>query len=198
MSYFSKKRFTMRQVVGLLTVVFLGITAFAYAVNITYTFSSGSPIRASEMNQNFTAVKNAIDALEAKDAGLITSGDVNFLVGKTFFGSSDQSGGIEWKMEIAFTSNTDLSIMLYDGINLPATYPCKYKIGAGFINLYSCDYGGGYAQGIGVLADVKIATVTYNATVRKQVKGLSLLGNSMMNTRLPYLSHFYFTIEVDA
>lgn len=62
---FNKKRFTMRQVVGLLTVVFLGIAVIAYAVNIPNSFTSGNPIRSSEVNANFNAVKNAVDALEA-------------------------------------------------------------------------------------------------------------------------------------
>lgn len=35
MNYLSKKIFTMRQVVGLLTVVFLGIGVMAYAVSFT-------------------------------------------------------------------------------------------------------------------------------------------------------------------
>lgn len=187
MSYFDKKRFTMRQVVGLLIIVFLGITAAAYAVNITYAFTSGSPIKASEMNQNFADVKNAVDALEAKDAGLITPGDLNSLVGKKFGGTN--SG---WNMLITFTSNTELDILLYDGNLSQATYKCKYNIGTGFISLYSCDYGSGFAPGMGVLSEVKIQTITINSKPYKTISGLSLLGNSMMNTQLPYLSHFYF------
>lgn len=66
MSYFNKKRFSMRQVVGLLTIVFLGIAVITYAaVNIPYTFSSGQTAKAGEVNANFNAVKTAIDALEA-------------------------------------------------------------------------------------------------------------------------------------
>ena len=37
MKYLSKKRFTMRQVVGLLTIVFLGIAAITYA-GVIYRF----------------------------------------------------------------------------------------------------------------------------------------------------------------
>ncbi|MFZ3090211.1 MAG: hypothetical protein WA240_06290 [Nitrospirota bacterium] len=65
MNYFNKKSFTMRQVVGLLTIVFLGIAVIAYAVTIPNTFNNGDPISSSQMNLNFTAVKNAIDVLEA-------------------------------------------------------------------------------------------------------------------------------------
>lgn len=52
MRYFSKKRFTMRQVVGLLVIVFLGITVIAYAVTVDFT--PGSTISS-------TAVENAIN-----------------------------------------------------------------------------------------------------------------------------------------
>lgn len=52
MSYFSKKRFTMRQVIGLLTIVFLGIVAVAYAVTVDFT--PGTTISS-------TAVENAIN-----------------------------------------------------------------------------------------------------------------------------------------
>ena len=63
MKYFSKKRFTMRQVVGLLTGVFLGITVIAYAaVTVPNTFSSGTTISSSQVNANFTALGNAMPA----------------------------------------------------------------------------------------------------------------------------------------
>ncbi len=64
MRYFNKKRFTMRQVIGLLTIVFLGIVAIGYAVTIPHTFTSGTTISSSQVNANFTAVKTAIDTLE--------------------------------------------------------------------------------------------------------------------------------------
>ena len=49
MSYFNKRRFTMRQIVGLLIIVFLGITVIAYAaVNIPNTFAPNTTISASQ------------------------------------------------------------------------------------------------------------------------------------------------------
>jgi hypothetical protein len=66
MSYFNKKKFTMRQMIGLLTIVFLGVAAIGYTVTIPNSFTGGNPILASEMNTNFTALKTAVDALEAK------------------------------------------------------------------------------------------------------------------------------------
>ena len=72
MRYFSKKRFTMRQVVGLLTGVFLGITVIAYAaVTVPNTFSSGTTISSAQVNANFTALGNAMPA--AKTNGGNTS-----------------------------------------------------------------------------------------------------------------------------
>ncbi len=65
MSYFSIKRFSLRQVVILLSIVFAGIAIISYAtVTIPNTFSSGSTISSSQMNANFTAVKDAIDPLQ--------------------------------------------------------------------------------------------------------------------------------------
>jgi hypothetical protein len=72
MKYFSKKRFTMRQVVGLLTFVFLGITVIAYAaVTIPNTFSSGTTISSSQVNANFTALGNAMPAVKTATTAYI-------------------------------------------------------------------------------------------------------------------------------
>jgi hypothetical protein len=60
MSYFNKKSFTMRQVIGLLTIVFLGISAITYAVSFT-DFTSGTTISSSEMNTKLNALKDAIN-----------------------------------------------------------------------------------------------------------------------------------------
>ncbi len=61
MKYFSKKRFTTRQVIGLLTIVFLGITVIAYAVSIPNTFGTGQTISSGAVNQNFQALADAIN-----------------------------------------------------------------------------------------------------------------------------------------
>ena len=69
MSYFNKKKFTMRQVVGLLTGVFLGITVIAYAaVTVPNTFTSGTTISSSQVNANFTALGNAMPAVKAVES----------------------------------------------------------------------------------------------------------------------------------
>ena len=44
---------------------FLASGLGALAVNIPYTFNAGSPIKASDINANFSSVKTAVDALEA-------------------------------------------------------------------------------------------------------------------------------------
>lgn len=63
--YLSKDRFSLRQVVGMLTVAFLGVSVLAYAaVNLPFTFTAGSPARASEVNANFQATANAIPAMK--------------------------------------------------------------------------------------------------------------------------------------
>jgi len=65
MSYFSKSRLSLRQVVILLTIIFLGIAVNSYAdVTIPNTFTSGTTISSSQMNANFTAVANQMPAVK--------------------------------------------------------------------------------------------------------------------------------------
>lgn len=61
--YLSRKRFSMRQVVGLLMIVFLGVTVLAYAaVSIPHNFTPNTTAKASEVNANFQALANAMPA----------------------------------------------------------------------------------------------------------------------------------------
>jgi len=79
MSYFNKKSFTMRQVIGLLTIVFLGIAAITYAVSFT-DFTSNSTISSSEMNTKLNALKDAINKKDTSCSGNSAS-DVMVKVG---------------------------------------------------------------------------------------------------------------------
>ena len=73
--YLSRKRFSMRQVVGLLMVVFLGVTVLAYAaVTIPNNFTPNTTAKASEVNANFQALVNGMAG--AKTAG--PSSTINF------------------------------------------------------------------------------------------------------------------------
>ena len=73
MRYFSKKRFTMRQVVGLLTVVFLGIAVIAYAAVTVPNpdFIAGQPISSDQVDANFTALGNAMPAVKANSTAAV-------------------------------------------------------------------------------------------------------------------------------
>lgn len=66
----------MRQVVGLLTIVFLGIVVIAYAAPITMPniFSSGTTISSGQVNANFTELTNAVNALRT---GYVSAAAVN-------------------------------------------------------------------------------------------------------------------------
>jgi len=68
MKYLTKKRFSMKQVVLLLSLVIVGIAVLAYASTVAplNTFTSGTTISSSEMNANFTAVKTAVDDNDAR------------------------------------------------------------------------------------------------------------------------------------
>ena len=209
MSYFGKKRFAMRQVVGLLTVVFLGISVIAYAVNITYTFSSGSPIRASEMNQNFADVKNAVDALEAKaatlegkvttleskvaaleakDADLITSSDN--LSGQAWGGEIYGGRGATAMIYIIFVDSTSMNVTItsYDeetGVSLgwKQYSNCGYRIGTGII-LLGCNFG--------VLVNVRFENTI---PPKSSVTGWAFIGNSTLNVDHPKLTHGVFRLS---
>jgi hypothetical protein len=64
--YFSKGRFSLRQVIVLLTIVALGASVFAYAaITIPYTFTAGTTAKSSEVNANFQALANAMPAVKA-------------------------------------------------------------------------------------------------------------------------------------
>ncbi len=60
--YLLRERFSLRQVVGMLTLVILGISVLAYAtVTIPNTFTSGTTAKSSEVNANFTALADAMN-----------------------------------------------------------------------------------------------------------------------------------------
>jgi hypothetical protein len=64
MESFTRKGFSVRQVIGILLAVFLWAAGSAYAqVTIPNTFSAGTTISSSQVNDNFTALKNAVDPL---------------------------------------------------------------------------------------------------------------------------------------
>jgi len=196
----------MRQVVGLLTVVFLGITAFAYAVNITYTFSSGSPIRASEMNQNFTDVKNAVDALEAKaatlegkvttleskvaaletkDANLITANDLS---GTAWGGFIYNGVGSTAFFSITFTDSQNMTMRITGqdsetgfSSGIQVDYTCRYTAWGGMVSL-GCN--------LGMLTNMRI-----NRPNNNYITGFAFIGNSTLNTNHPKLSHGNFYLN---
>lgn len=208
MSYFNKKRFSMRQVVGLLTGVFFGITVIAYAaVNIPYSFTSGNPIRASEMNDNFTAVKNAVDALETKTAtleGKVTTleGKVAALEGKDadLVAANDLSGtawggfiyngiGATAFFSITFIDSQNMSMRITgqdsetggpSGIQVDYTN-CRYAVSGGVVSL-GCN--------LGVLTNMRI-----NRPYNNYITGFAFIGNSTLNTNHPKLSHGNFYLN---
>lgn len=61
---------------GILIAVFIPLAVWAGNLVLPFTFQSGAPIRASEMNDNFAAVKQSINDLDARVAvaGLAKSG----------------------------------------------------------------------------------------------------------------------------
>jgi hypothetical protein len=77
-NYLSKKKFSLQQVVGFLALILIGVTALSYAaVNIPYTFSSGTIAKASEVNANFQALANAMPAVKTTGTTYLTNIDIN-------------------------------------------------------------------------------------------------------------------------
>ncbi len=69
MSYFNQNRYSLRQVVLMLTIAFLCISAITYAaVTLPYTFTPGTPISASQVNADFSALANAVNAIPTTPA----------------------------------------------------------------------------------------------------------------------------------
>jgi formylglycine-generating enzyme required for sulfatase activity len=114
MSYLNKKRFTIRQVVGLLTIVFLGIAAITYAVSFT-DFTSGSPILASEMNNKLNALKDAINKKDTSCQGNSVN-DVMVKVGNLCVD----------KYEASIWSNADGTGIVYGVFSGQTAYPSSF------------------------------------------------------------------------
>jgi hypothetical protein len=71
--YFNKKRYSLGQAVVLLAVAFSGIALMSYgAITIPNTFTPGSTISSSQVNDNFLAIKAAIDSLQNVRTGYVS------------------------------------------------------------------------------------------------------------------------------
>ena len=69
MGYFNDKHFSLWQVVALLTTVFVSIGLVAYAkVSVPNTFTAGTTVSASQMNDNFSALATAMPAVKSVTA----------------------------------------------------------------------------------------------------------------------------------
>ncbi|MDI6801787.1 MAG: hypothetical protein QMD01_07050 [Thermodesulfovibrionales bacterium] len=148
--YFSKERFSMGQVVGLLAVIFIGITVLAYAaVNIPYTFTSGTTAKASEVNANFQALANSMPAVKTTyvaTAENITSttgvqihsiqvtspstGNVIISASGTVCIFNHTNGNTDNVMLKVSTISGDVSTSSYEGLTAftePNTYPSHFQ-----------------------------------------------------------------------
>jgi hypothetical protein len=60
-----KRRFSMAETVGFLIFIIVGITSYADAqTTVPHTFTAGTAAKASEVNANFEALANAVDAIQ--------------------------------------------------------------------------------------------------------------------------------------
>jgi hypothetical protein len=75
MKNFIKNRFSLKLVVLMLTIAFVGISVNSYAITITNvtipnTFTSGTTISSSQVNANFTAIANQMPAVKQSLSGI--------------------------------------------------------------------------------------------------------------------------------
>lgn len=95
----------------------MGRNAYAGSVTITNTFTSGDPAVASEVNQNFTDVKNAVDDNDSRITTIETTIQSNLaIISETSFGSSEVFTGTssfeELKVVTTYTKLSSSSAIL--------------------------------------------------------------------------------------
>jgi hypothetical protein len=143
MEYFNKNRYSLRQVVIMLTIALLGIAVISYAaVNIPYTFTTGTTISSSQVNANFAALASAINGSTyglVNTDGTIFGGSGNFTV--TPPGTSGHYGVI-------------FSPGLYSKSPTCVVSAFNYK------PIYTCANGGSAPDGLDVYCYTVYAVVT--------------------------------------
>ena len=70
MKRITTKRFSIAEMIGLMTVMILGISVYSYAVTVPTIFTSDTTAKAIEVNENFKALVTAVTTLESKVANL--------------------------------------------------------------------------------------------------------------------------------
>jgi hypothetical protein len=69
MNFFNKNRFSLRQVVIMLSIAFAGVAAISYAaLTVPNNFTAGSTISAAQVNQNFSTLASAMPGIKAGSA----------------------------------------------------------------------------------------------------------------------------------
>ena len=70
MKRITTKRFSIAEMIGVITVMILGISVYSYAVTVPTTFTPDTTAKADEVNANFKALVDAVTALEGTVATL--------------------------------------------------------------------------------------------------------------------------------
>ncbi len=97
MSYFNRNRYSALVVLMMMFVFCLALNSYAASVTIPNTFTSGTTISSSQVNQNFSTLANAINSMSTNTIqamvygyitsnGTIFSGSGNFTVNRSSAG----------------------------------------------------------------------------------------------------------------
>ncbi|MFH0974697.1 MAG: hypothetical protein V1874_02820 [Spirochaetota bacterium] len=164
MKSINKARFTLRQVVIMLTIIFLGIAVISYgAVTIPNTFNAGQTISSGEVNANFTAVANQMPAVKTVITNDVTlgsnyndilsitisaPGDGNvFISANGYVQTTNVTTTIQDSCIVGVTNQSDGTpfdgnlVDMHIGNNFDTTHPISYSIPYHVETIYTVSKG---------------------------------------------------------
>ena len=123
MRYFDKIKFSLGQVAAMLAIALMGTAVIGYASSVTtpHTFTAGTTISASEMNNNFAAIKAAVDDNDSRITSLTTGMGRIFLPAPSSTGTFELPNGVSTSVNFSvgkpddYTSGTMTINVLLSG-----------------------------------------------------------------------------------
>ncbi len=177
--YLSRDRFSLRQVIGMLTLVIVGISVLTYAaVTIPYTFTSGTTAKSSEVNANFQAIATAMNNRTSAISNM--AGTWNYTSTKSQLNSSPPSAAL------CVTTGKGTITLNADGTGSIVEYPSTTLCIASSSGSAAYPNTGGTSSATWtVLADgsgtITVNGVTFNFQASRDLNTFVLLDESVPN-----------------